>query len=368
MSGSKKVRLGFRVVNVKTGEVLSEIFKKRAPAREIAARLYKETGVLTGVQTVEEYVARDPNNKKDQGAFNFDAPPPPKAAEPTPREKLRAFMNEPTHKGIANFAEKRAARLERMKARQERMARVAESSHARARQIGSHIPMGQPILVGHHSERRHRADIKRIDQAMRKSIEASKEAQTLERKIERVEHGRQAISSDDPEAVLLLREKLATLEDQHARILEANKILKKGDVTREDIPKLRELLSFWGGDPMQRLIAWRQLAHKTIPTTNSSAEMRRVKMRIAELMAKASAPVRATETHGDVSILEEDNRVQIRFPGKPSDSVRSELKAHGFRWAPSVGAWQRMASHSAWYDARQIVGKLAARDPRRHRR
>ena len=253
------------------------------------------------------------------------APPPPPSIRPAA-----------THRGVENFAEKRAARLERMKVRADRMARVAESSHARARQIGSHIPFGQPILVGHHSERRHRNDLKKIDQAMRKSIEANDYAQTLERRIDRIEHGKQAISSDDPEAVTLLREKLAVLEAKHLEILAFNKELKKRG---------------------HRTEAYR--------TTNSSANIRTVKQRIEHLLRTAAKPVQAAETHGDVTIVEEDNRVQIRFPGKPSDSVRAELKSHGFRWAPSNGAWQRMASSNAWYWARQIVGKLTARDPSR---
>jgi hypothetical protein len=60
---------------------------------------------------------------------------------------------------------------------------------------------------------------------------------------------------------------------------------------------------------------------------------------------------------GDIVIREQDNRVQIVFPGKPSSEVRARLKAHGFRWAPSVGAWQRMVSEDARYYAKIIVSQ-----------
>lgn len=43
--------------------------------------------------------------------------------------------------------------------------------------ILSLIPLGQPILVGHHSERRHRKDIERMDRNMQKSVEESKKAE-----------------------------------------------------------------------------------------------------------------------------------------------------------------------------------------------
>jgi hypothetical protein len=55
----------------------------------------------------------------------------------------------------------------------------------------------------------------------------------------------------------------------------------------------------------------------------------------------------------------EDNRLQIFFPGKPSDTIRSELKCNGFKWAPSIGAWQRMRSYEAIQRAKEIVSRYA---------
>lgn len=48
----------------------------------------------------------------------------------------------------------------------------AASAFKTAHDIGSYIPFGQPILVGHHSEKRHRRDIDRIDRNMRAGTEA----------------------------------------------------------------------------------------------------------------------------------------------------------------------------------------------------
>ena len=43
--------------------------------------------------------------------------------------------------------------------------------------------MGQPILVGHHSEGRHRRDLKRIDNNMRKSVEESEKVDYFQSRV-----------------------------------------------------------------------------------------------------------------------------------------------------------------------------------------
>ncbi|MFD0417809.1 DUF3560 domain-containing protein [Streptomyces sp. NPDC127108] len=75
------------------------------------------------------------------------------------------------------FAEAEAERVERAEDRAERFGQYtnnaatrSEAAWRRGREIADGIPMGQPILVGHHSERRARRDQERIDSAMRTSI------------------------------------------------------------------------------------------------------------------------------------------------------------------------------------------------------
>lgn len=46
----------------------------------------------------------------------------------------------------------------------------ANAAHDTFKAITDHIPLGQPILVGHHSERRARKDAERIDNAMRRAV------------------------------------------------------------------------------------------------------------------------------------------------------------------------------------------------------
>jgi hypothetical protein len=56
----------------------------------------------------------------------------------------------------------------------------ADAEWAKAKGILDVIPPGQPILAGHHSERRHRGDLARVDRAMRRSIDAQADAERHE--------------------------------------------------------------------------------------------------------------------------------------------------------------------------------------------
>jgi len=54
----------------------------------------------------------------------------------------------------------------------------------------------------------------------------------------------------------------------------------------------------------------------------------------------------------------EANRLQLLFPGKPDEETRKRLKRHGFRWAPSEGAWQRQLTNAARYAAQEVLEGL----------
>lgn len=72
-------------------------------------------------------------------------------------------------KTIEERAEERAERFEEY---EENRRAEANAAHASVDRITSGIPLGQPILVGHHSERHARRDAERIESGMRKAVKA----------------------------------------------------------------------------------------------------------------------------------------------------------------------------------------------------
>ncbi len=69
-----------------------------------------------------------------------------------------------------SLADRAAQRAERFEGYQGSRLKDAQSAHDGAKAIADNIPFGQPILVGHHSEKRARKDAERIESGMRKAV------------------------------------------------------------------------------------------------------------------------------------------------------------------------------------------------------
>ncbi|KST62238.1 DUF3560 domain-containing protein [Mastigocoleus testarum] len=103
----------------------------------------------------------------------------------------------------------------------------ADAAYQGAKQIADIIPLGQPILVDHHSERRHRKDISRIENGFRKSWELGKKAEYYQKRSDGV--GKSGISSDDPHAVDKLEDNLQARIDLQEKMKATNKLVRKND-------------------------------------------------------------------------------------------------------------------------------------------
>lgn len=238
----------------------------------------------------------------------------------------------------------RRARAER---RAERLLRKAVELDERSRAQVEGIPLGQPILVGHHSERRHRRALEKSRALGLRAYELGKAAQAAESAAQRAGS---VITADDPEALEALRAKLDRLESGR----ELWKGISKALRSKEPEAALRAL-----GLRENTIAAC--LEEGRVPSyvlQNLGANIRRVRARIEEIEARSTAKAREPVV-GDGWRLEEDLddcRARIYFDGKPSAELRAKLKAEGWRWSPSAGAWQRQATNAAWCSALRILG------------
>ncbi|MDR3414932.1 MAG: DUF3560 domain-containing protein [Nevskia sp.] len=126
-----------------------------------------------------------------------------------------------------SYEQKQEARRERLLARAAKLRAAAQRLTQRASQRAAMIPVGQPILIGHHSERRDRNFRNRISRAFEKAVELDNLAHAAAARADGV--GRSGVSSDDPDAIAKLREQVGKLEQVQERMKAANRALRRGD-------------------------------------------------------------------------------------------------------------------------------------------
>lgn len=129
---------------------------------------------------------------------------------------------------MSTYRERRLARAEKLREWSAGNEQRAAGRRAEVDRIAGMIPMGQPILVGHHSERRHRRDIARIDDGMRATIELGGKAARQASSADEIEaQAARAIYDDDPDAIERLEEKLQRLEAERDAIKAKRAELRK---------------------------------------------------------------------------------------------------------------------------------------------
>lgn len=271
---------------------------------------------------------------------------------------------------MSSYESKQEARRERLEAAADRAERESKAAFKRSNDLTAGIPMGQPILVGHHSESRHRNALDKSWKALGKGVELDKKAGELRARAASV--GSAGISADDPDAASKIRAKIAELEQQRELMKAANKAyrmaktrgiagLPDDELQVKDVEEIRAKVGHGSFNYIKSAIQWKpNYAFEKgpfvgFPLQNLGQNITRYKKRL-DALPDLDRPSYKMQI-GPVEIVEnpEENRTQVFFPGKPSSDVRTQLKRAGFRWAPSVGAWQRQLSHWATAEAKRIA-------------
>lgn len=219
--------------------------------------------------------------------------------------------------GRADYEERKQRRIERYKAVSQK---AKEESEARSNSTANRILMmtpGQPIIVGHHSEKKARRLHEQANNDIRKSIELSKKSDYYEARARNAENSN-VIYNDDPNAIQKLKEKLERLENTRASI------------------KARD--------------------HETWELTNIGANIRETKLRIKRLEEQETLVFPETTFKGGKAIHNKEiNRIQLLFEGKPSEEIRNQLKHNGFHWSRREGAWQREFNKRTIYVTNSLI-------------
>ena len=256
-------------------------------------------------------------------------------------------------------------RKERQEARADRYRELAEKANKQSneasqlsRSMVEHIPLGQPILVGHHSERAHRSLLDRSWNTLGKSVKLSEKAEYFKQKAAAAENN-DAIYLGDDDAVERLEAKLADLEKKQEMMKETNKIIRSKKLS--EIEKHDRLIELGCSEDVVREVFtpnyMGKIGFPSYSITNNGANIRRVKGQLEK-----AKQMKVTEDKeykiGNVRVVEnyQENRLQLFFPGKPDENVRTQLKHNGFRWSRFNGCWQSYLKRWQMDRAKEIIG------------
>lgn len=187
------------------------------------------------------------------------------------------------------------------------------------------------------------------------------ETQKILSKIESALYGKDVIKSGDQDAIERLEEKLVSLKETQERMKVANKAIRLKDAEKGD-----EELKILGysDEQIQELRTPDYMGRVGFPAyalQNNNANIHRVEERLKSLKVAKEKGTKETEFElfkvvENVEVM----RLQIIFDGKPEADVRAVLKKHGFKWAPSQGAWQRMLNPAGKYALNRVKEELEA--------
>ncbi len=175
--------------------------------------------------------------------------------------------------------------------------------------------------------------------------------------------GMGGISADDPAAIDKLKAKLRGLEALQDKMKAVNAYYRKHKIlegcpqlSAEEIEKLKAgMARSWRSEPKP---------YEGYLLTNNSAVIRQTKKRIEELSHKAETEYEGWAFEGgEVKMNREANRLQVFFDEKPDRDTCSAMRHSGFKWAPSVGAWQRQLNDNAIYAAKNLDFLQPAEQP-----
>ena len=232
------------------------------------------------------------------------------------------------------YEEKTQARIKRYKKNEEKSKERSNNLYLKAKKMASVIPFGQPIMIGHHSEKKDRSYREKIESSFKKSFEEAKKSEYWKNKVTSTESNTN-IYSDDPEAIKKIKNKIEVLikHDENSKLL--NTKLRKFKTYTNALEKLK-LLDDEESKMLYQHISQSANLYAQPPEFIScyyygynSPEIRRLKKRLAYLEKDKKREPICFEVK-NIKVIEEEGQIRVHFPYKPDSEIRKKLKSYPY--------------------------------------
>lgn len=207
----------------------------------------------------------------------------------------------------------------------------------------SGIPFGQPILVGHHSEGKHRRAIERAQRAMERAHEHHEMAETHAQKAAGIERQLDnSIFSDDRDAVEQLEARIAKHEQEREQNNKINAIVRQKPKNQQTPEKIAALVELGLSEKTaEKLLTPDFSGRFGIPAyvnQNLGGRIKADRDRLERVKVEQKNRKAAEESENGVTVKKNCyGNYFVTFAEKPDRSILNELKSAGYRWLK--GSW-----------------------------
>ena len=253
---------------------------------------------------------------------------------------------------MSRYEEKKQAKINRYDEYAKNSKKRSDSLHAQAKEMAMVIPFGQPILIGHHSEKGDRRYREKIEKSFHQSFKEEEKSTYWQNKADSIRENTQ-IDSDDPKAIKKLRSKIDMLLESDKRAKLLNSKLRKFKTYSNALEKLK-ILGDEDSKMLYEQLLWSANLYSRPPEPircyyyrYNSQEIRRLKKRLAYL-EKCQKREPISFQVKDVTVQEEEGQIRVYFPGKPCVETRRKLKSYplSLKWSRVSKAWVRKRTES----------------------
>lgn len=254
-----------------------------------------------------------------------------------------------------HYEAKKQARIDRYKELSKKSTEKSQFLMQQSHDMVSGIPVGQPILVGHHSEKAHRNLLDRSWNKLGQSVQEGEKADYYAQKAA-IAESNTAISSDDPEALDKLREAVEAAEFWHEKMKGMNAYYRKHK-TCKGFEGISDETAAEYDLRVERGYSWEKQPFPSYKLTNSNANIRRIKDRIKELTRLQENPITGWEFEGGrVEANQEENRLQMFFDERLSKEMYDYIaKRCAFKWSRKNQCFQRQLNRNSVYAAKSVI-------------
>jgi hypothetical protein len=158
---------------------------------------------------------------------------------------------------------------------------------------------------------------------------------------------------------VIMRQEIENAEKIQGWYLEIRKQFRKEADPSKRVELLKTITGL-AGEELAAFVRQNYIDADGLPVfllTNGNARLKAMRERLAQMEKRDATPTTEKAFEGGtVRDNAEADRIQIIYKERPGPELYGKLKARGFRWSPSAGAWQRYRTQDTRYAVEAITG------------